>query len=147
MKLEKIIIGVFSLFALGITTTTVVKPLSLTAPESENKLQTSSQLDMNFTIKRLIDFYSESPDGIHPNPYTWNDFLDAYEGCDDNSPILALPDGGFSSAAVDYQGDGNIVTSDKDGNLVVLGNMIANPKATTFGEAKQALQQYVFKDE
>ncbi len=147
MKTGKIIIGVASLFALGITTTTVVKPLSLTNRESENKLETNSQLNMNFTIKRLIDFYSESPDGIHPNPYTWNDFLAMYDGCDDDSPILALPDGGFSTATVDYKEDGSIIISDKEGNPSVVGNMITDPKATTFGEAKQALQKYVFRNE
>lgn len=147
MKTGKIIIGVASLFALGTTTTTVVKPLSLTNRESENKLETNSQLNMNFTIKRLIDFYSESPDGIHPNPYTWNDFLAMYDGCDDDSPILALPDGGFSTATVDYKGNGSIIISDKVGNPSVVGNMITDPKATTFGEAKQALQKYVFRNE
>lgn len=147
MKLGKIIIGAVSVLALGVITATTVKPLSLTSSEVENKSELSSQSDMNFTVKRLIDFYSESPDGIHPNPYTWNDFLAMYEGCDDNSPILALPDGGFSSATTDYHGDGNIVISDKDGNSVIVGNMKTDPKATTFGEAKRALRQYVFKDE
>lgn len=147
MKSGKIIIGVVSLLALGIITTTVVKPLSLTNQKSENKLETGSQSNMNFTIKRLIDFYSESPDGIHPNPYTWNDFLAMYDGCDDDSPILALPDGGFSTATVDYKGNGSIMISDKEGNPSVAGNMITDQKATTFGEAKKALQKYVFKNE
>ncbi|USJ21575.1 hypothetical protein [Lactococcus formosensis] len=147
MKTGKIIIGVVSLVALGIITTTVVKPLSFTSRESENKLETSSQSNMNFTIKHLIEFYSESPDGIHPNPYTWNDFLEMYDGCDDDSPILALPDGGFSTGTSDYKGDGSIKISDKEGNPNVVGNMITDPKATTFGEAKQALRKYVFKNE